>query len=535
MNDPRELPVSYGPPQLFGSRIKETIDSLDPEMAHFANSVGAAMKKRGNVDFVMKGAFMGQTPAELAEFADAENAQQEALQMAKESMKMSGQKFEELYGQLDGEVQNRTALPEPEKAQGVSPWQAAYTLLGISAAPQNAFEIGAQPFLANDRLAKEQDQRNLIQYEQDERARKERIGLIETRMGVEESRRREAASDVDRISAELRRLSEVRYREGKQAEGKMLELRAQAYSAKDLGELRGIADFMDGLIRQNPNLAHHALRSDELLGLRGEIEKKAQLEIDAEKDKGTGQVVDDFRAWVSSNFPQNSRIGPKELAKINAERDRIASVTGVHPSRFPQYTERESLQDDRFEYQRERDKIADDKWRATMAAEGKITLGPDGSYTPNLNYKDKNEKGKAFDSAQKKVDTAKQNVAKLLAIPGKKIGDPKHLDAVLDAVTDEWMAVRTKRMLSTGVDELTSVEDYMAQAYPDLHEQIALMEQGMKVASEYGNFFGGGTTPYEPKLKGPINNRPSKPAAPTPKKQPGGGTPSGWTLRKKGG
>lgn len=291
MNDPRELPVSYGPPQLFGSRIKETIDSLDPEMAHFANSVGAAMKKRGNVDFVMKGAFMGQTPAELAEFADAENAQQEALQMAKESMKMSGQKFEELYGQLDGEVQNRTALPEPEKAQGVSPWQAAFTLLGISAAPQNAFEIGAQPFLANDRLAKEQDQRNLIQYEQDERARKERIGLIETRMGVEESRRREAASDVDRISAELRRLSEVRYREGKQAEGKMLELRAQAYSAKDLGELRGIADFMDGLIRQNPNLAHHALRSDELLGLRGEIEKKAQLESAAEREKESERIA----------------------------------------------------------------------------------------------------------------------------------------------------------------------------------------------------------------------------------------------------
>lgn len=508
MNDPRELPVSYGPPQLFGSRIKETIDSLDPEMAHFANSVGAAMKKRGNVDFVMKGAFMGQTPAELAEFADAENAQQEALQMAKESMKMSGQKFEELYGQLDGEVQNRTALPEPEKAQGVSPWQAAFTLLGISAAPQNAFEIGAQPFLANDRLAKEQDQRNLIQYEQDERARKERIGLIETRMGVEESRRREAASDVDRISAELRRLSEVRYREGKQAEGKMLELRAKAYSAKDLGELRGIADFMDGLIRQNPNLAHHALRSDELLGLRGEIEKKAQSESAAEKDKGAGQVVDDFRAWVSSNFPQGSSIGPNELAAINAERDRMAKATGVHPSRFPQYTQRESLQEDRFDLEKNRFAQSTNQFEATALAEGKI-LGknPDGSYIPNPDYKkNQSDAGKAFASAQKKVDEAKR--ASKIASSGRD------LDAAFNAVKKEWEAVMDKRLLAGG--KLEDFEEYFMQTYPNLYEYVAAADAVVRGAQSMG--FGGNAVP---KLKGPIGGSRSQPS--NPKKKTGGG------------
>lgn len=340
------LPVNYGPvtPRL-GEGIRDVLKSLDPEMAHLANSVGTSMKRRTNLDTVMKGAFMGQTPQEMAEYADAEEASREALRMAQESLSLSDREFDSAITHLKQEVQGGPTLPVRQEPQNVSPWQAALTLLGISAAPHAAFEVGAAPFLANQQTADRQYEDSLRQYQVDTRQHESAIDVARLEANLAQDRRQEALTEVRRLAQDMREAALAKQKEGKGVEAALFNLRSDAYAADDIYKLAGAARGIEDIIARYPEYARYALRSDELMGLRENLEHEAKGRADAIASKEQAahleRLADNFRANAAARFQNRGGGLTKEAyAEIKADFDSLVAQ-GVDPSsiRIPSFEE----------------------------------------------------------------------------------------------------------------------------------------------------------------------------------------------------
>src|SRR3990167_1893659 len=165
-DNPQIDPASYGPPPLnmeVGASLRESLGYLDEPTRWLMEARGQGVKKRFAMDMIGKAADQGETPSDLAEYADAEDAAKNAMAMAEASLKMSDADFENLYGQLTQEVGSAPDMPVKGQPEPIGGTEAAITGVTALLFPKHALKIGAVPFQnaisARDQLYSENVQR----------------------------------------------------------------------------------------------------------------------------------------------------------------------------------------------------------------------------------------------------------------------------------------------------------------------------------------------------------------------------------------
>jgi hypothetical protein len=311
--------------------------NIDPGSHWLLNSIAYGKQFGAGFEKYRQGAVAGKSLEDQHE----ENMAQEAYNMVQKTAMLDDQEFQGLMQQIKSEMDVRPEMPERPMLQAPNLGQAATAAIGSLLFPQHALDIGATPF-QNQLLEQEKGfQQAGLKYEDQQAARKERLGYLSARLNDVDTRRRQNAQQLYQLAKD----AEER-RDSKRAQG--YTLRAKFMEASSLQE----ADYYAGLLRSGGYNSDVVPTDEDVRLMKEAIQGKADMAAHNNQIARQEKVVDNFRAWVSSNFPQGSSINAKDLQQINAEAARQAEVYGVPVEAFPKYTERGSLAEDRFDWEK---------------------------------------------------------------------------------------------------------------------------------------------------------------------------------------
>lgn len=514
--DPRTDPNSYGPPQQgqvqpstmpvpnaqppvkldIGPKITQALDAATPEELHFARSIAGASKNRSSFDTVMDAAFTGQGPDDLREYAQAEEAANSAMELAKESMKMSQKEFDSLLQSLDSEVGQSPDMPV--KGTPNMPSDQLLALAGglALADPRHGFDILAQPFLYELAQTDQRYAQDQLKFQVYNKRRDEKIGLIQSKLEG-------AARRQDAAAKEFYRLSEDAAKRGDQRRAKGFEQLHNFAAAKTETELDSAVSVLQSYF---PEMAPSPV---EIAGARKRIQD--ELRAEAEKDKLTQdkakwdtqeKIVDNRRADLLAAFPQGASITKEQSDAFNKE---TAEIRKQHPEidagrwvkAYPRVSNAEQNLDFRgeeFKWRKDRDKAEDTKWETKGRAEGWLT-GPIGNPQPVVGFKDKRERGNKIAAIDKEIGKLREEAdslqnAPFLANPDAEKAAEESRDRrnkLYGTVRQEWLRVKAKaEMLGS---RAPAFEQYVQARYPQLQSFWD------SVGNVIGNVKGRGGTP----------------------------------------
>jgi hypothetical protein len=429
--------------------LEDALSNLEPEVAYLINTVGSGVQRGDSTRLLLDQAAKGETVDSMRSQVNAARASDEALRLAEESLNLSDSEFNQLMEELRGEVEGRPVMPRTEEPESPSTLEQIISA-GLSLAmPNQAFKIGAVPYEVAKQRRDEQYQVNVQRYGDQMARRAERIDLLENRVRIAETRRREAAENV-------RRLADDAAKQGQVEKANALNMRSKIYDAKTPEEIDDIMRIM----RENfppqylpDRSVVDGLKSQLKAATQGETEK-LQFQKDKESADREAAVLDDFRSWVDSNYPSGVSLGKEEVKIINAERQRWAKEHNVPLSKFPVYSERTAPATEGLNFSKERyddgeelrklivdeKKLGIEKKKADLEKEVKAS-------TPE--EQGKKARRKQLSSLETKIDNARIAFEQHLQ-RGPGDDQEAYTKKMLDLFVNEYVLVSKKRQLAGG-------------------------------------------------------------------------------------
>lgn len=213
--------------------------------------------------------------------------------------------------------------------------------------------------------------------------------------------------------------------------------------------------------------------------------KKADLELEnaqallddrknapaKEAEAKATKAIDDFRQWVSVQYPADRALGKTEIEAINKERNRRAKATGVPIDRFDVFGERGPSMSQEFQQQKYKEEApARQQEYANKVLEGQIKevdlAKKRREFAEGPPSKDKAARGKKLASLNTRIENAKIEVDAILQQPAPEDPDEraKYFAKLRDAFATETAIVQLKRKAMGG--KVPTLGDYLQERFP---------------------------------------------------------------------